>query len=46
MVELSINAVGADFSNYVPNPLNSRTLAWVGLVLCSPVALGCGTKET
>ena len=30
----------------VPRPRNSRTLAWVGLVLCSPVALGCGTKDT
>ena len=31
---------------YIPSPRSSLTLAWVGFVLCSPVALGCGTKET
>ena len=29
-----------------PKDLNSLTLAWVGLVFCSPVADGCGTNDT
>lgn len=28
-----------------PSPLSSRTLFWVGFVFCSPVELGCFTKE-
>ena len=30
----------------MPRPLSSLTLAWVGFVLCSPVAFGWGTRET